>query len=195
MPASRPTSKSAPKAKKSAPKATNSAKKATKSATPKPKRASAKKATKEIARVASKATARAEAADGPKEVSVQVGQPVGGNGRQIERKPWTARVQLFAAFSPTLSAARTSNLSGGGVFVETPVLLDVGDPVLLTFEDKGGLALKVSGRVRWATPFGSLDDPRPGMGIEFTGLDAERRRRVEALFERLPRAPLEAATE
>lgn len=123
-----------------------------------------------------------------RDLRVEVSQAPGAGARRANRKPWTARVALLGSFTSSLNVARTTNLSAGGVFVETPLLLEVGDPVVLTFQEAAGEALKVSGRVRWATPFGTLDDPCPGMGIEFTGLDTARRRRVEALFERLPGA-------
>ncbi len=76
----------------------------------------------------------------------------------------------------------TRDASPSGVFLETTHLLDVGDPVILTFPIEGGPRMVVHGRVRWVTPFGRMDDPTPGMGIEFVGLDPARRVRLRDLL-------------
>jgi uncharacterized protein (TIGR02266 family) len=81
---------------------------------------------------------------------------------------------------------RAGNLSTSGIFIETTHLLDVGDPLVLSFPTGGGAPLNVSGRVRWVTPFGGADDALPGMGIEFVGLDDTKRSRLERMLEGLP---------
>ena len=113
------------------------------------------------------------------------GSPSAG-GRRLERVPWSGNVDVRGVFSGPIGgvdgAPRAGNVSAGGVFVETAHLLEVGDPVVLSFPGDGGARLVVSGRVRWVTPFGRVDDPTPGMGIEFVGLDAQKRERIEALL-------------
>lgn len=69
-----------------------------------------------------------------------------------------------------------------GVFVETAYLLEVGDPVSILFPTADGGRLKVSGRVRWVTPFGNLKDARPGMGIELLALRADAQEALSALL-------------
>lgn len=123
-----------------------------------------------------------------------------GQNRRSDRRPWSARVEIRGVFGSdpaddVLRGARAgkgnagpvaTNLSLGGVFVETTALLDVGDPVMLSLPSPDGQPLSVSGRVRWVTPFGRVTDARPGMGIEFVGLDEHKKRRLEDLLQRLP---------
>jgi uncharacterized protein (TIGR02266 family) len=117
----------------------------------------------------------------PPDLKVEVSSGAGHDGRE-PRRPFTARVELRSAIAGLNETARTGNLSSGGVFIETTTLLDVGDSLVLTFPTLEGGGLRVHGRVRWTTPFGTLKDPRPGMGIEFIGLDETKRRRLAALL-------------
>lgn len=109
-------------------------------------------------------------------------------GRKLPRFQWRGIVDVrgvFAGASGSDSAnLRAGNVSSGGVFVETAHLLEVDDPVMLSFPNDDGKRLVVSGRVRWVTPFGRLDDPTPGMGIEFVGVDPIKRDKIEALLAR-----------
>lgn len=116
----------------------------------------------------------------PPDLRVEVSS--GGQSGREPRRAFTARVELRSAIAGLAETARASNLSSTGVFVETTSLLDVGDSLVLTFPAGEGAGLRVQGRVRWTTPFGTLQDPRPGMGVEFTGLDESRRRRLAALL-------------
>jgi hypothetical protein len=107
------------------------------------------------------------------------------SGRRQERIPWKSVVDVRGIFDGAVGGdPRTRDLSMGGVFIETAHLLDVGDPVVLSFPLEDGKRLVVNGRVRWVTPFGRIDDPTPGMGIEFVGVDPARRDRISALLAR-----------
>ena len=97
-------------------------------------------------------------------------------------------VEIRGVFHPPGAPPIASNLSVGGVFVETASPLEVGDPVVVAFPADGEGAFSVNGRVRWVTPFGRLDDARPGMGIEFIGVDAFKRARLKDLLERRAQA-------
>jgi hypothetical protein len=115
------------------------------------------------------------------------GGPTGGlttqSGRRLERIPWKSVVDVRGVFDGVVSGEpRTRDMSLGGVFIETAHMLDVGDPVVLSFPLEDGKRLVVNGRVRWVTPFGRVDDPTPGMGIEFVGVDDARRERIRALL-------------
>jgi Tfp pilus assembly protein PilZ len=116
------------------------------------------------------------------------GKGDGPGGRTLERVPWPGPVEVRGVFAGAVAGAdggpRASNVSQGGVFVETAHLLEVGDPVVLSFPGDGGARLVVSGRVRWVTPFGRVDDPTPGMGIEFVGLDQTKRDKIASLLSR-----------
>jgi hypothetical protein len=104
-----------------------------------------------------------------------------GEGRSASRVQAGAPVEV-CGFFPT-RADRIANASLGGVFVETAQPLEIGDPLVLSFTF-GGRKMRVSGRVRWVTPFGRLEDARAGMGVELVGgTPADR----QALFEMLTR--------
>jgi len=118
------------------------------------------------------------------------GLAVTGNGgadnRKGERVAVVHTVDVRGVFTGTVSAAdgapKTRDLSAGGVFVETAHLLEIGDPVVLSFPLDDGKRLVVNGRVRWVTPFGRIEDPVPGMGIEFVGVDPHKLERLEAVL-------------
>lgn len=121
-------------------------------------------------------------------MSEATGETVSGLGaRKLERLPWQGTVDVRGVFAGPVSgeggAPKANNVSSGGVFVETAHLLEVGDPVVLSFPTgESGSRLVVSGRVRWVTPFGRVDDPTPGMGIEFVGVDKTKRDKIDALL-------------
>ena len=133
-------------------------------------------------------------ADGPNPatdrtvVHVEVSHPglAPPDGRREERALLSETVQIHSVFGPG-PPSKVANVSRGGIFIETARPLEVGDPVQLSFSGGAAGQLRVSGRVRWVTPFGGLKDARAGMGIEFVGLDADRRGRLDALLARLPR--------
>lgn len=113
-------------------------------------------------------------------------EPATGPGaRKQERVAFEGTVDVRGVFAgPLAGVPRAQNVSLGGVFVETAHLLEVGDPVVLSFSDDRGGRLSVSGRVRWVTPFGRVSDPTPGMGIEFVGVDDVKRDKLDALLKK-----------
>ncbi|HEY4223889.1 MAG TPA: PilZ domain-containing protein [Myxococcota bacterium] len=110
--------------------------------------------------------------------------------RRAPRVPIDERVELSGFFGDASGAGvgraarddRLADISLGGVFVETSAVMDVGDPVVLHLPLADGKKLRVSGRVRWVTPFGGLKDARPGMGIELVGLGGDAREALSALL-------------
>ncbi len=66
----------------------------------------------------------------------------------------------------------TMNISEGGVFVATHVLLDPGALVSMHLELPKARILTL-GEVRWRREYSGDDDVPPGMGIQFAGLDVE----------------------
>lgn len=105
--------------------------------------------------------------------------------RQSERVALNERVEIRGFFGKREDKLRDASLHG--VFVETAHLLEVGDPVHLSLPLENGRRLKVSGRVRWVTPFGGLRDARPGMGIELVGMRADTKQQLSALLYRRSR--------
>jgi len=85
-----------------------------------------------------------------------------------------------------------TNLSEGGVFVNSHHAPQIGTRVSVLLQLPGHSECKLSGRVAWAQPSGPGVD-EPGMGIEFLDVDDETRalvgRMVEKLSQDLARAP------
>jgi uncharacterized protein (TIGR02266 family) len=65
----------------------------------------------------------------------------------------------------------TMNISEGGVFVATHVLLPVGSLVGLHLELPNQTRIMTLGEVRWSRAYTGDDDVPPGLGIQFVGLD------------------------
>lgn len=118
--------------------------------------------------------------DGFIEVELSDERSAARSGRRQARIPIAARVDV-SGLSGFERAQAVSDVSLGGLFIETPLVLEVGDPVMLGFPDAGG-KLRVSGRVRWVTPFGGMRDARPGMGIELIGVSEADRMRIFELL-------------
>ena len=85
-----------------------------------------------------------------------------------------------------------TNLSVGGVFVNSQHAAPVGTRVQILLQLPGHSECKLSGRVAWAQASGPGVD-EPGMGIEFLEVDEQTRalvgKMVEKLSQDLSRAP------
>jgi uncharacterized protein (TIGR02266 family) len=92
--------------------------------------------------------------------------------RRPPRVDYRVPVDILGSKGIRLSG-KTRNVSEGGMFVETALLLPVGTPV------RCGLALEASpvevfGRIAWSRP--RLPGTTAGMGIQFVGFEHEARR-------------------
>ncbi len=68
----------------------------------------------------------------------------------------------------------TMNISEGGVFVATHVILPPGTLVGLHLElPRTPQRIMTLGEVRWSREYTGNDDVPPGLGIQFVGLDEE----------------------
>jgi uncharacterized protein (TIGR02266 family) len=85
-----------------------------------------------------------------------------------------------------------TNLSVGGVFVNSQHAPPVGTRVSVLLQLPGHSECKLNGRVAWSQPLAAGVD-EPGMGIEFIGPDEETKqlvgRMVDKLSQDLARAP------
>lgn len=78
-----------------------------------------------------------------------------------------------------------TNISRGGIFINTPNPLAVGTTVRLIISlPDAAFPFDLSGRV---TRVNEVNNPNqvPGMGIEFVGIDDEKRERIQRLVDRL----------
>jgi type IV pilus assembly protein PilZ len=81
-----------------------------------------------------------------------------------------------------------TNISQGGLFINTRKPLPVGTAVRILIQLPGEpRAADLDGKVTRVTEFDNHHNMVPGMGIEFTSLDSERRTELEQFVQRLRR--------
>ncbi len=81
-----------------------------------------------------------------------------------------------------------TNISQGGLFINTKAPLPVGTAVKIIIQLPGAsFPCRLDGRVARVTAFDNHANMVPGMGIEFTGLEERQKRELEAFVERLRR--------
>jgi uncharacterized protein (TIGR02266 family) len=86
-----------------------------------------------------------------------------------------------------------TNISRGGLFINSRKPLPVGTPVTILIQLPGArFPCELAGRVTRVIEFDNRSNLVPGMGIEFTRVDEEKRREIDRFVERL-RADLEEA--
>ena len=89
--------------------------------------------------------------------------------RVHDRIPLSLEVEYRTAGA--FLVAYTSNLSTGGLFIETETPLLVGTELMLRFTIPGAGPIEVRGSVAWERPE-QMEGKPPGMGVEFEHLDA-----------------------
>jgi hypothetical protein len=75
----------------------------------------------------------------------------------------------------------SSDLSTGGTFLVSDLLLEMGDSLTLEFSLPGGAALRCEAKVAWVRRFPARGE-QPGMGIEFRELPEFDQRALEAFL-------------
>jgi uncharacterized protein (TIGR02266 family) len=81
-----------------------------------------------------------------------------------------------------------TNISQGGLFINTRKPLPVGTPVTIIIQLPGEpFPSNLEGRVTRVTAFDNQQNMVPGMGVEFTSVDAPRRAELERFVQRLKR--------
>ncbi len=86
-----------------------------------------------------------------------------------------------------------TNISQGGLFINTRKPLPVGTVVKLIIQLPGTeFPFDMTGQVTRVCEWGDRTRAAPGMGVEFTHLDASKRERIDAFIEKL-RKDLDAA--
>lgn len=81
------------------------------------------------------------------------------------------------------------NISRGGLFINTRKPLTVGTTVkLIVSLPDAAFPFDITGRVARVHPMDAEPHQVPGMGIEFTDVDEEKKKRIEAFVHRLREA-------
>ncbi|HVV83788.1 MAG TPA: TIGR02266 family protein [Kofleriaceae bacterium] len=83
--------------------------------------------------------------------------------RELSRAPYSMAVEFRSASSFLI--AYSTNLSRGGLFLETPHELPVGTSLDLALQVPGAKAVGVQGQVAWRRAKGGPEGP-PGVGVE-----------------------------
>jgi uncharacterized protein (TIGR02266 family) len=79
-----------------------------------------------------------------------------------------------------------TDISRGGLFINSRSPLPVGTVVKLIIQLPGAaFPFDLVGRVQRTVPWGNELDLAPGMGIEFTDVDRDKRDRIDAFVEEL----------
>jgi len=81
-----------------------------------------------------------------------------------------------------------TNLSRGGMFINTRKTLPVGTAVKILLQLPGAaFPCELEGRVTRVTEFDNHANMVPGMGVEFISVDEAKKREIDAFVERLRR--------
>jgi type IV pilus assembly protein PilZ len=99
------------------------------------------------------------------------------NRREHDRYEVTWSVDCVA--DDTFLFASIANISEMGIFVRTEQPLVVGTNLILSFSPPGHESFKLAGRVAWINRVREGgDNPNPGMGVRFVGLQLDDRERL-----------------
>jgi uncharacterized protein (TIGR02266 family) len=102
-------------------------------------------------------------------------------------RPLRVPTQLKVRYGSGGATAILRNLSEGGLFVESPSLLDPGTPLRLEIDPGNGQTpIGLDGVVVWCREFSNLDGPA-GFGVRFQNLEAEAFTSLIRVIERVLR--------
>lgn len=96
--------------------------------------------------------------------------------RAFERKQLRLELNYRHADGGNFLFERSTNISDGGIFIETAHPLPTGATLVIRFTPPGGDEIEVDGRVAWVNLVRTGDEnPNPGMGIRWVDLTPEQR--------------------
>ncbi len=100
--------------------------------------------------------------------------------REHERKPLRLELNYRHANEGSFLYEESSNISKGGIFIQTSQPLAVGEDLVIRFAPpSGGDEIQVEGAVAWVN--GGADTPNPGMGIAWSDLSEENRETIAGI--------------
>lgn len=105
-----------------------------------------------------------------------------GQQRRHERKAVAVQFQAREAHGVGQLVFTSADLSAGGTFLASDLLLEQGEPLSLEFTFPGEAApLRAQARVAWVRRFPEAGEAA-GMGVEFVTMRDEDRARLESLL-------------
>ena len=109
----------------------------------------------------------------------------GPENRRAARRPIQVEIQVGDTSLGAQMRFDSGNVSEGGVFIKSELLLEVGEILWVSFVlPDAAIAIRTRGRVVWVNKDPDPDDPESmaGMGVQFMDLSAaERAALTEAL--------------
>ena len=119
--------------------------------------------------------------------SRQIGSRVepSGKKRKFLRYPLKAEIELNQGVVGGELAFSSFNASGGGLFLESDLLLEIGDIYWINISlPETEVRIRARGKVVWVNRHPDAGDPtdRPGMGIEFLNLSAAEQAALETFL-------------
>ncbi|MEW5742598.1 MAG: PilZ domain-containing protein [Myxococcota bacterium] len=100
--------------------------------------------------------------------------------RRHERKAFAVQFQAREAHGVGQLVFTSADLSAGGAFLTSDLLLEQGEPLSLEFSLPGqATPIRVQARVAWVRRFPQAGE-KAGMGVEFVALKDEDKKRLEA---------------
>lgn len=106
--------------------------------------------------------------------------PMGQEQRRHVRRAFEVQFQAREAHGAGQLVFTSADLSTGGTFLRSELLLEQGEPLSLEFVLPGDTTpVRAQARVAWVRRFPQGDEA-PGMGVEFVSMRDEDRRRLSA---------------
>ena len=111
--------------------------------------------------------------------------------RQHERASIKLELNYRDATGGNFLYEHATNISHGGLFIETQHPLPKGARLVVRFQPPGGEAdLQMDGEVMWVNPWvEDGDNPNPGMGIRFENLSDEDRKTIASIVKAIAILP------
>lgn len=103
--------------------------------------------------------------------------------RKFPRCLITEDVQVALGWTQDFVQECVSDLSFGGLFIETDRLFCKEDPVIIRFGGQLAGRFELLGRVRWANPAIASPGRQSGMGIEFMSMSADAKRALRGILD------------
>lgn len=100
--------------------------------------------------------------------------PMGADQRRSERRALAAEFSARDGAGAGTLTFTSEDVSAGGVFLKSDLLLEQGEPLALEFAVPGLGAMKAQARVAWVRRFPEAGQAA-GMGVEFVVLREEER--------------------
>ena len=111
------------------------------------------------------------------------------DSRKYARRPLNADIEVGDGFQGVELLFESQNVSEGGLFLKSDLLLEEGEVVWISFSLPGtAMAIRTRGKVVWVNknPDVSNSGDRPGMGVKFLDLNESEIAAITAYLEENP---------